>query len=151
LVIDDDASFREALTVGLEEECAVHTAATGEEGMALLQRLPIPVIILDLGLPGMPGLEVLTHIRALDPQSEVLILTATHAEAVAARAMQAGASDSLTKPFEGEALQTRVQTAFAQYRARQPALLAALAPPLGVGLVGQSPPVQQVIVLLHTV
>jgi|RhiMetdeSRZDD1v2_1073273.scaffolds.fasta_scaffold10580_12 DNA-binding NtrC family response regulator len=151
LIIDDDAGLREALTVVLEEEFAVHTAATGEEGLALLQRLPIPVVILDLGLPGMPGLEVLSHIKALDPQSEILILTATHAGAVVVRAMQAGASDYLTKPFDVEALQTRVRTAFAQYRARQPALLAALAPPLGVGLVGQSPPMQQVLVLLHTV
>ena len=47
LIIDDDASLREALTVVLEEEFAVHTAATGEEGLALLQRLPIPVVILD--------------------------------------------------------------------------------------------------------
>lgn len=115
LIIDDDASLREALTVVLEEEFAVYTATTGEEGLALLQRLPIPVVILDLGLPGMPGLEVLTHIKALDPQIEVLILTATHEGAVVVHAMQAGASDYLTKPFDGEALQTRVRTAFAQY------------------------------------
>ncbi len=151
LIIDDDASLREALTVVLEEEFAVHTAATGEEGLALLQRLPIPVVILDLGLPGLPGLEVLTHIKARAPQSEVLILTATYEAAVVVRAMQAGASDYLTKPCDIEALQTRVRTAFAQYCARQPALLAALALPLGVGLVGQRPPMQQVLVLLHTV
>jgi two-component system, NtrC family, response regulator AtoC len=151
LVIDDDASLREALTVVLEEEFAVHTAATGEEGLALLQRLRIPVIILDLHLPGMPGLEVLTHLKALDPQIEVLILTATREAAMMDRAMRAGASDYLTKPFDIERLLTRVRTAFARYRARQPPLLALLVPPLGGGLVGQRPPMQQVLVLLHAV
>jgi two-component system, NtrC family, response regulator AtoC len=151
LVIDDDAGLCEALTVVLEEEFAVHTAATGEEGLALLQHLRIPVIILDLDLPGMSGLEVLTHLKALDPQIEVLILTATREAAMMDRAMRAGASDYLTKPFDIERLLTRVRTAFARYRARQPPLLALLVPPLGSGLVGQRPPMQQVLVLLHAV
>ena len=77
LIIDDDDSLREALTVLLEEDFRVTTAATGAEGLALLVQQPTtPLVLLDLRLPGMHGLETIKHIKALNPYTTVMILSA---------------------------------------------------------------------------
>ena len=123
LVIDDDDSLREALTVLLEDDFRVATAATGAEGLARLAQEPIPLVLLDLHLPGMHGLEVLRHIKAQAPSTAVVVLSAVQDVATVVKAMQGGATDFLPKPYDSDLLCTRLHTALAHYRHRQPAPL----------------------------
>ncbi len=66
LIVDDDRSLLESYTVLLEDEFLVHTVETGEEALRLLQRENINVILLDIRLPGMDGMEVLRRAKAID-------------------------------------------------------------------------------------
>jgi DNA-binding NtrC family response regulator len=153
LVIDDDHSLWEALTVLLDDEWRVLTAATGAEGLALLQQEAIPVVLLDIRLPEMDGLTVLQRIKTCHSATEVLMLTVSHEVPAVVRAMQWGAADFLTKPFDGEVLRARLRVALAQYRGRQPAQL-----PLGVAtlmpgevVIGQSSAIRGIWHLLQQV
>lgn len=123
LVIDDDEGVRVALTVALEDEFQVYTAATGAEGLALLHKDLIPVVLLDIRLPGMDGLEVLRQIKTLDPHIAVLMLTAWPEVPVVVAAMQGGAVDFLPKPWDVAVLRTRLCQAFAYVRQQRPAPL----------------------------
>ena len=81
LVIDDEASVRDAFVDALEDMPYVVAAASGgEEGLSIAQSDPADLIFLDLKMPGMDGVEVLHHIRALDEVVPVYIVTAFHAE-----------------------------------------------------------------------
>lgn len=111
LVIDDDPSLREALTVLLEDDFRVATVATGAEGLALLAQEVIPLVLLDLRLPGMPGLEVLQHIKAQAPNTAVMILSALQDVTTVVDAMQYGATDFLPKPYDNDDLRNRLHLA----------------------------------------
>jgi DNA-binding NtrC family response regulator len=123
LVIDDDLSLCEALTLALEDEWEVHTVTTGQAGLALLQEEAMPVVLLDLRLPDMDGLAVLQRIKATTAATEVLILTAHQDVPVVVRAIQQGAADFLTKPLDVDTLRARVRTAWLHARQRWPAPL----------------------------
>jgi CheY-like chemotaxis protein len=108
LVIDDDASLREALTLALEDLFQVYTAATGAEGLTRLQDDPIPLVLLDLHLPDLDGFEVLRRITALNPQIAVVILTGDAEPTLVAQAMQHGAADVLSKPWDIDTLRSQL-------------------------------------------
>jgi len=100
LVVDDDAGLRESCRLILEDEFDVLDAPDGPQGLDLLRRSAVDVVLLDIRLPGMDGLEVLRHIKALDEQVEVVLVTAVKTVKTAVTAMKLGAFDYLTKPFE---------------------------------------------------
>jgi len=97
LVVDDDASIREALGAALGRAYAVHAAATGDEACAVLRRHPVAAIILDVVLGREQGLDLVERFRAHSP-APILVLTGHGSEAVAARALRAKASEYLKKP-----------------------------------------------------
>ena len=109
LVIDDDLSLLEAYTVLLDDEFQVYTAATGEEGIALVQRKDIDVLLLDLRLPGMDGLTVLCQLKTLTPSLEILIVTAVDDVRMAVEALRGGAADYLVKPVDNEVLLVKLR------------------------------------------
>lgn len=121
LVIDDDAGLCAALTVALEDEFAVEIATSGAEGLARLQEEPIPLVLLDIRMPEMPGLEVLRRIHALDPTIAVVMHTVRHEVPVVVRAMQYGAVDYLPKPCDVDALRARLHQALRRAQRRRPA------------------------------
>jgi two-component system response regulator AtoC len=100
LIVDDDKSLLEFYTVFLEGEFQVHTAETGEEGLHRLQQEDINVILLDVRLPGMDGIEVLRQAKAIDENVDVIMVTAVKNVRVAVEAIKLGAYDYLVKPFE---------------------------------------------------
>jgi DNA-binding NtrC family response regulator len=100
LIIDDDSSLLESYTVLLEDEFQVYTAETGEEGLQLLRQEDITVMLLDVRLPGMDGLEVLRQAKAIDENVDVIMVTAVKNVRVAVEAIKLGAYDYLVKPFE---------------------------------------------------
>jgi len=101
LLVDDDDLLQRALGDRLRHwGHAVTTAAGGEECLALAERRVFDVVILDLGLPDLPGLEVLDRLRAADCSAAVVVLTALGSVAAAVEAMKRGAEDFLTKPTD---------------------------------------------------
>jgi DNA-binding NtrC family response regulator len=100
LIIDDDNSLLESYTVLLEDEFQVYTAETGEKGLKRLRQEDISVILLDIRLPGMDGMEVLRQAKAIDENVDVIMITAVKNVRVAVEAIKLGAYDYLVKPFE---------------------------------------------------
>jgi len=111
LVIDDEPQILRALrTILAEHKFRVTTASTGEEGLALAAAQPPDVVILDLGLPRMSGLEVCAQLREWT-QVPVIVLSAHDTEHDKVRALDKGADDYLTKPFGIDELLARIRVA----------------------------------------
>lgn len=111
LVIDDEPQIRRLLTVSLEANGhRVITANNGQEGLVLAAQHRPDVIVLDLGLPDLSGLEVLKRLREWT-QTPVIILTVQDAEADKIAALDKGADDYVTKPFNTGELLARLRAA----------------------------------------
>lgn len=109
LVIEDEKQLRELVAARLREEGhAVDAVADGDEGLFYAVEYPIDLAVIDLGLPGKPGLEVIRELRAADKDYPVLILTARDRWNEKVEGLEAGADDYLTKPFHMEELIARV-------------------------------------------
>ncbi|MBI4410052.1 MAG: response regulator [Gemmatimonadetes bacterium] len=101
LVVEDQRDLRELLATAFSlEGCAVSTAASGEEALALVRREMPDLIVLDLALPGMGGLETLRRIREGGRAPRVVILTAHGTPAQVREAMALGVREFIGKPFE---------------------------------------------------
>ncbi|MGH9584981.1 MAG: sigma-54-dependent transcriptional regulator, partial [Bryobacteraceae bacterium] len=106
LVVDDDESLRRVTQVQLEQAgFESETAANGNEALAALQRSPAQLVITDLKMPGMSGLELLRRIRADYPEVVVIVITAFGTVGSAVEAMRAGAYDYITKPVHPDELE----------------------------------------------
>src|SRR6266849_6230483 len=120
LVIDDEAEIRESLETLLQlEGYAVASAATGNEGTALLGERTFDIVLLDLALPDKNGMDVLAEIRMLNPQQPVIMITAYGTVENAVRAMQSGATNFIQKPWDNEKLLADVRAAVARQRAEE--------------------------------
>lgn len=112
LVIDDETNMRWVLGKALEQAgYVIHTAAGGDEGLAVLGRTPIELVLLDLKLRGEDGLTVLRRLRERRSDLVVMILTAHGTVPNAVEAMQLGAADFLRKPFDVEEVVFKVARA----------------------------------------
>jgi len=110
LVLEDEPSLRESLVQRLRGEgYVVDAAADGIEGEYAGREFPLDAAIVDLGLPGKSGLEVIRAWRAAGRAFPVLILTARDRWQEKVEALQAGADDYVTKPFQFEEVQARLQ------------------------------------------
>ena len=99
LIIDDDPMVQSVLkdillTDGLEAD----VTADGKSGIEQVRETRPAVVLLDLNMPGMAGLDVLPELKRIDPQIAVIILTASHDVSTAVKAIRLGAYDYLTKP-----------------------------------------------------
>ncbi|MCA1780277.1 MAG: response regulator transcription factor [Xanthomonadaceae bacterium] len=110
LVLEDETTLRETLTDRLRDEgFAVDAVGDGIEGAYFACEYPLDLAIVDLGLPGRSGLEVVKQLRRAGKNYPVLILTARDHWQDKVEALEAGADDYLTKPFRTEELLARVQ------------------------------------------
>ncbi len=111
LIIDDEVQIRRLLRVVLEgENYQVHEADTGQQGLMEIASRPPDVVLLDLGLPDMEGLEVLKRLREWST-APVLVLSVRDDEQGKVAALDAGAEDYVTKPFSTPELLARLRTA----------------------------------------
>ncbi len=111
LVIDDEPQILRALrTILTEKKFRVTTASRGEEGLALAAAAPPDIVILDLGLPDISGIEVCARLREWT-QIPIIILSVRDSEKDKVAALDKGADDYLTKPFSIEELLARVRVA----------------------------------------
>jgi len=110
LVVEDETALREGLRTQLVEAgFTVDVAADGEEGLFSGSEYPIDVAIVDLGLPKIPGLEVIRKLRAAGKNFPILVLTARDRWQDKVEGLQAGADDYVPKPFHFEEVLARVQ------------------------------------------
>ncbi len=117
LVIDDEQQILRALrTILSQQNYQVTSASTGEEGLAYATAVRPDIIILDLGLPDMTGVQVCQQIREWS-DLPVIVLSAHDSEAEKVAALDAGADDYLTKPFGVDELLARVRVAL-RHRSR---------------------------------
>jgi len=124
LVIDDDPAVTNLLKRGLTYEgFAVETAGSGEAGLALAREQLPDLVILDIMMPGIDGLEVLRRLRAVDAQLPVLFLTARDAPKDQVEGLEKGADDYVVKPFTFEVLLARVRALLRRQHAEQLPLL----------------------------
>ena len=117
LVIDDDPQIAEVVTIAFELQWAdakVVVADSGESGLSVLERENPHLVILDIGLPGIDGFEVLKVIRSKS-MVPVIMLTVRSDEEDVARALDLGADDYLTKPFSHLVLLARAQSVLRRY------------------------------------
>jgi DNA-binding NtrC family response regulator len=106
LVVDDDESLRRVTQVQLEQAgFETRTAGDGTEALRILQKSPADLVITDLKMPGMPGMELLRRIRADHPDVVVVMITAFGTVESAVEAMKAGAYDYITKPVHADELE----------------------------------------------
>ena len=111
LVVDDEEGVRASFRVLLEDEYTVLEAEDGEQALEVLRRHEVDVVMLDQRLPGEPGIDVLSRIKALDPLVVVVLATAVHDVRTAVEAIKRGAYDYITKPFDVEDIELLVRRA----------------------------------------
>ena len=119
LIVEDDAAIRRLLRVALERAGhEVAEAATAREGLSLLDIDKPQAVLLDLGLPDRDGLELIQLVRTRS-QATVLVVSAREDTAEKVAALDLGADDYLTKPFDTEELLARIRTALRHRLATQ--------------------------------
>src|SRR4051812_31927941 len=124
LLVEDDAVLADGLSRILQGHgMAVDVVGNGSQADQLLQRAQAEVVVLDIGLPGIDGFEVVRRLRARGSQVPVLLLTARDAIEDRVRGLELGADDYLVKPFATAELVARLK-ALARRNAPKPTVLA---------------------------
>lgn len=112
LIVDDEAPIRKLLRTALSSQSyVVSEAADGKTALELAARNSFDIIMLDLGMPGMDGFEVLSSLRRAGSTVPVIVLSVRADEAGKVKALDLGADDYVTKPFGMDELLARIRTA----------------------------------------
>jgi two-component system KDP operon response regulator KdpE len=112
LLVDDEPVVLRALRVALEaQEYAVAAVLSGEDALARISNGAFDLVLLDLGLPGVSGFEVIRRVRTLFPALPIIVLSAQGEDAVKVEALDLGADDYVSKPFSVRELLARVRVA----------------------------------------
>ncbi len=155
LIVDDEESMRDFLSIMLHREgYAVDTAVDGAQAVARLRDHSYDLVISDIKMPRMTGLQLLAHIKERTPETVVLMVTAFSSTEEAVDAMKQGAYDYITKPFKNEEIRLIVKNALERRTLRRENQ--ALKEELGKrysfeGLVGKSKAMQDVFALVRKV
>jgi DNA-binding response OmpR family regulator len=115
LVVDDEKNIRQAVALSLEKlDLEVDNAVDGEEALEKIRQQDFRLVLLDLKLPGMDGVEVLRQVRSFNQKVKVLIITAHGTVENAVEAMKLGAVDFIQKPFTPDEIRAFVTKALAR-------------------------------------
>jgi two-component system, OmpR family, KDP operon response regulator KdpE len=109
LVVDDEPALRKTIRASLAASgFTVEEAGTGGEAVGAVQQRPFDLVLLDVNMPGMSGVEACRQIRALAPRTGIIMVTVRDAEDDKVQALEAGADDYVTKPFRFRELIARL-------------------------------------------
>ena len=118
LVVDDETSVREMLSIALGRQgYRVETADSADAAMRMVRETGFDVVLTDIRMPDGPdGVELLQRLKENDPELQVILMTAYASLDTAVSALRSGAFDYITKPFQIEDVQARIDRAFTQRR-----------------------------------
>ena len=120
LLIDDEEDIRDVVTLTLEDAgYQVTTAGDGHDGVRLCETVSPQIVITDIRMPKMDGIQVLEAVKRLNPDIEVIVVTAFGEMDLAIRALQLDASDFITKPVNDQALHLALKRARQRYSTRK--------------------------------
>lgn len=120
LIVDDEGEFREMISKILaKRELKVVSVESGEKALNVLEHSRIDVVLLDVKMPGIDGIETLQRIRSLKPLVEVVLLTGHASVESGIEGMKLGASDYLMKPIEIDPLLEKLEEAYEKKRLHQ--------------------------------
>jgi DNA-binding response OmpR family regulator len=112
IAVDDEAGMREVCQLGLGRKGhQVCTACNGEEALKLMETEPFDLALVDIRMPSMDGIELLTRIKIFYPQTQVIMLTAENTVDAAVESLDIGAFDYVTKPFNLKELMGSIEKA----------------------------------------
>jgi two-component system response regulator PilR (NtrC family) len=154
-VADDERSMRELLAIVLKREgYEVQLADNGRTAVAALERAPVDLLITDIKMPDMTGIDVLRAAKALDPDLPAIMMTAFASQETAIEALRLGACDYLIKPFNVDELKLKVRDKLESRRLREENVL--LKRTLGTthqfhNMIGRSPAMVEVFHLIETI
>jgi DNA-binding NtrC family response regulator len=153
LIIDDEEVLQDVLTVLLRREGhQTHSAFSGEEGLEMLDREEVDLVLLDMMLPGMHGMQVLREMRRKHPDVVVVVITAFSSIESAIEAMREGAFHYIPKPFKNEEVLLTLRKGLEQRRLtnENKSLREQLRQRFGFdNIIGKSKPMQQVYELIQ--
>jgi len=113
LVVDDDIAHRTMLRILLGWEYEIVEADCGSKAIEKIQDAPFDLVLMDVCMPGISGVEALDRIKVTNPNVPVIMMTAYSSEETATRAVEKGAYDYLTKPFDFDNLRLTIEKAMA--------------------------------------
>jgi two-component system, OmpR family, KDP operon response regulator KdpE len=117
LIVEDDLALRQGLRSTLEAVgFCPREASSGEEAFLALRHDPFETVLLDMNMPGIGGMETCRRIRQLYPRLPIIMLTVRDSERDKVEALDAGADDYITKPFQFPELSARLRSAIRRYR-----------------------------------
>jgi two-component system response regulator HydG len=153
IIIDDNDTMREGMAVTLKKSGhEVFAFRNGADGLAAWEKSPADLVLTDLKMDGMDGIEVVRRLKLLDANAVAVVVTAFGTIEVAVEAMKHGAADFLTKPFTPDVLRAKVESALQLARARAQVVklsahheVIASDATRGQALVGDSEPIRQLL------
>jgi len=110
-IVDDEQTIREGITLALETNYRVNAFSTAEDAMEAIKKEPPDLVLLDIGLPGMNGIEALRKMKGLFPDILVIMITAYEDIKTVISAMKLGAYDYVVKPIQMDGLEVTIQNA----------------------------------------
>lgn len=120
VLIDDEEDIRDVMSISLRDAgYEIATASDGETGMRLCTELSPHIVITDIRMPGISGIKVLESVKQLNPEIEVIVITAFGEMDLAIQALQLDASDFITKPVNDDALHLALKRAQTRYSNRK--------------------------------
>ena len=155
LIVDDEKHYPMILAEVLQEEgYACFTTASGMEALDIFENEFVDLVLTDVKMPGMDGIELLSRIKEISPDAPVIVMTAYGSVEKAVKAMQEGAYTFITKPFENETLLTHISKALAIHKIVQEnsMLREAVSSRYSFGnIIGKSKPMQELYEIIKKV
>jgi DNA-binding NtrC family response regulator len=111
LAVDDDKSILTALRMALEGDYAVYTAENGADALNRLRSNEFDLVLLDIGLPDTSGIDLIGQIKSIDPEIEIIMVTAVEETRMVVKALRLGAYDYLVKPIDVQEVRVTLQNA----------------------------------------
>lgn len=121
-IVDDEETIRDAVTMAFESDYKVRAFATAESAIDAMKDTPPDLVLLDIGLPGMNGIEAMGKMKALCPDVVIIMITAFEDVETVISAMKLGAYDYVVKPLHMDALELNVQNALESISLRKEVL-----------------------------
>ena len=122
LIVEDDSALRRSLRTTLDVlGFDVGEASNGEDGLVRLRMVDYEAVLLDINMPGIGGIETCRRIRRIHTKMPILMLTVRDSEDDKVEALEAGADDYVTKPFQTRELTARIRAAVRRFRAAEDA------------------------------